>query len=148
LNCPHAIVIDRRRAEPELYVADRRNARVQVYGLDGTFRRTVSGVDFVSPSALAIWREHLIVAEHRGARLTVLDRDDRLVEYVGRDDAASRRPGWPNAVSADGRAIAPELSTGRFNSPHGVAAADDGTLYVAEWLIGGRLVRLGPSTAR
>jgi hypothetical protein len=144
LNCPHAIVIDRRGTDPQLYVADRRNARVQVYDLDGAFRRTLSGVDFVSPSALAIWRDNLIVAEHRGARLAVLDRNDRLVEYLGRDDAAQHRPGWPNALSLDGKAVAPELTFGRFNSPHGVAAGNDGTLYVTEWLIGGRLVRLGP----
>ena len=34
-NCPHAIFIDRRKTEPELYVADRANRRMQVYDLAG-----------------------------------------------------------------------------------------------------------------
>ena len=34
-NCPHAIFIDRRKTEPELYIADRANRRVQVYDLAG-----------------------------------------------------------------------------------------------------------------
>jgi hypothetical protein len=37
-----------------------------------------------------------------------------------------------------------DLGPGVFNSPHGLAADASGTLYVPEWLIGGRLVRLSP----
>ena len=39
-NCPHGIFIDRRKSEPELYVADRANARVQVYDMEGGFKRS------------------------------------------------------------------------------------------------------------
>jgi DNA-binding beta-propeller fold protein YncE len=44
-------------------------------------------------------------------------------------------PGWPN-VPAD------RIVPGKFNSPHGLAVDRDGNLYVAEWLIGGRTVKL------
>ena len=36
----------------------------------------------------------------------------------------------------------PQLRPGLFNSPHGLAADADGHLYVAEWLIGGRTIKL------
>ena len=36
---PHGIWIDRRKSDAELYVADRRNQRVQVYDLEGVYKR-------------------------------------------------------------------------------------------------------------
>ena len=133
-NTPHGIFIDRRQAEPELYVADRSNRRVQVYDLEGRFRRAFGSDFLTSPSAFAVWGDSLIVAELRG-RLAVLDREDRLVCYLGENGTVAETPGWPN-VPAD------RIAPGKFNSPHGLAVDRDGNLYVAEWLIGGRTVKL------
>ena len=48
------------------------------------------------------------------------------------------RPGWPNALSGDERAVRAELPPPfAFNSPHSVATDTEGNLYVSEWLIGG-----------
>ncbi|SDT37395.1 NHL repeat-containing protein [Microlunatus soli] len=142
-DCPHGLIIDRRRDEPELYVADRENQRLQVFDLDGGFRRICGEELLRRPSAFAVSGENLIIAELE-ARLAVLDVDDQLVGYIGADDDAVSRPGWPNAISADGLTVRPPLDSGRFNSPHGVAAARDGRIIVAEWLIGGRVNRLTP----
>ena len=80
-NCPHGIFIDWRKDEPELYVADRSNQRVQVYDLDGKFKRAF-GSDFLSsPSGFVTHGDTMIVAELR-ARLAVLDREDNLVGYL------------------------------------------------------------------
>ncbi len=144
LDCPHGLVVDRRRERPELLVADRGNARVLAYSLDGEFLRIVGTGALTAPSSLAISDQLLVVAEHRGARLALLDEEDHLVEYVGRNDRALARPGWPNALAADGRVVAPPHEQGRFNSPHGLAVGTDGELFVAEWVVGGRLVRLVP----
>jgi hypothetical protein len=138
-DCPHAVFIDRRRTEPELLVADRGNARVQVYGLDGEFRRSFGEGLLTSPSAFATVGDLLVVAELQ-ARVVVLDPDDQLVAELGRDAAACARPGWPNALDDAGRTVRPPLRCGRFNSPHGLAVDRDGRLLVSEWLIGGRLV--------
>ncbi len=52
---------------------------------------------------------------------------------------------WPNALDDLGNTIRPpDLHSGHFNSPHGVATDAAGSIYVTEWLIGGRLVRLVP----
>ena len=56
------------------------------------------------------------------------------------------RPGWPNGVDELQHPVrAPDLAHGRFNSPHGLAVDADGSLYVAEWLIGGRMIKLAPA---
>jgi hypothetical protein len=39
------------------------------------------------------------------------------------------------------------VQAGKFNSPHGIATDCDGAIYVSEWLVGGRLVKLDPSEA-
>lgn len=145
-DCPHAVFVDR-RSRPRLYVADRGNARLQVHDLDGRFLGVV-GDGLWSPTAMVACGERLIVAE-LDARLAVLDAEDRLVGYVGRDDDAPEREGWPNAVGADGRTVRPPaLTPGRFNSPHGLAVDARGDLHVAEWLIGGRWIRLRREAVR
>lgn len=140
-DCPHGLLIDRRRPErPLLYVTDRGNDRIVVYDLDGNFLRAIEE-GLRAPSGLALRGEQLVVAELE-ARLTILDGDDRVVERIGDDPQATARPGWPNALDADGRTVRPELRPGRFNSPHGLAVDAAGRIYVAEWVLGGRMIRV------
>jgi len=141
-NCPHAVFIDRRHALPEVWVADRANGRIQVYGLDGSYLRTVGREFLDSPSAFASYGEELIVAELH-ARLAVLGADDELIGYLGENQEVCALPGWPNAVDGQGHPVrTPHLHPGRFNSPHGLAVDATGDLYIAEWLIGGRTIKL------
>jgi sugar lactone lactonase YvrE len=140
-DCPHAVFGDRGGDEATLYVTDRGNARLQIFDLDGRHLRTVED-GLVSPSALGELGGMLVVAE-LDARLTFLDEEDRLIGHLGEDAQAPAREGWPNAIGGDGAMVrAPDLRPGLFNSPHGLCVDDDGNLYVAEWLIGGRLIRL------
>ncbi|WP_320669006.1 hypothetical protein [Patulibacter defluvii] len=141
-DCPHGLLIDRRRPDaPRLLVTDRGNDRIVAYDLDGRFLRSIEE-GLRAPSGLALRGDQLVVAE-LNARLTILDGDDRVVERIGDDAAATARPGWPNALDGDGRSVRPELRPGAFNSPHGLAVDGDGRIHVAEWVLGGRLVRLG-----
>jgi hypothetical protein len=145
---PHGLWFDTRKVDPELYVADRGNRRIQVFDPEGRFKRSFGQEFLTSPSAFALLdNEVLVVAELR-ARLALLDPEDRLIEYLGADEAACDRPGWPNAKNANGEAIRPpSLVPGKFNSPHGLAADREGNLYVAEWLIGGRYTYLKRAAA-
>jgi hypothetical protein len=141
--CPHAIWIDRRRGEPELLVSDRKNHRVQIFDLDGNYKRAVGNESvFRLPGGFAAVGEFLVVAELR-ARLAVLGPDDTLLGYLGGDDIAAARDGFPNELDHAGHPVRPgRLRPGCFNSPHGLAADRAGNLYVSEFLIGGRLVKL------
>ena len=140
--CPHGIFIDRRRGDGELYVADRTNHRIQVYDLEGQFKRAFGSEFLSSPSGFVTHGDLMVVAELR-ARLALLDIDDNLLCYLGDNEQVCSVDGWPNNRNAHGNLVPTALlEPGKFNSPHGMAVDAQGNLYVAEWLIGGRFVKL------
>ena len=144
-NQPHGIFVDRRRAEPELYVSDRANHRVQVYDLEGNFKRGF-GADFlIMPSGFATHGDLMVIAELR-ARLALTDLNDNLVGYLGANQEVCDVDGWPNNKNDRGVPMRSRLlETGKLNSPHGIAMDADGNVFVAEWLIGGRVTKLAKS---
>lgn len=133
-DCPHSVWVDTRRGESELYVADRGNRRLQVFHPDGRFKRVAGEGVLDCPCVGVAQGDELIVAE-LCARLAVLDRDDQLLGYLGRNEAACALDGWPDLAQR-------HLRTDSFNSPHSIAAAADGSLYVVEWIVGGRFIKL------
>ena len=141
-DTPHGVYVDCRKADPELYVADRANARVQIYDLDGQFKRVLGAEFLSSPSVFARDGDLLIIGELR-TRLALVDAEDQLVGYLGANEVVCEREGWPNRRDEHDQPARPkDLVPGKFNSPHGLAADDAGNLYVAEWLIGGRFTKL------
>ena len=144
-NCPHAIFVDRRKSEAELYISDRANGRVQVYDLEGNFKRTFGSDFLTTPSGFITDGENMVIAELR-ARLAVVDVDDKLICYLGDNESVCGLDGWPNSRGDRGEIMStPHLEPGKFNSPHGIAVDAGGNIYVAEWLIGGRMVKLAKS---
>lgn len=133
-DCPHGIWFDTRHGDPELYVADRGNRRLQVFDPEGTFKRIAGAEALACPCAGAVYDGELYVPE-LCARIAVLDVDDRLIRYIGQNEAACDRPDWPDLPGED-------LEPGAFNSPHSLAVGADGSLYVVEWIVGGRLTKL------
>ncbi len=141
-NCPHGIWIDRRKNEKELYITDRENKQLQIYDLEGLFKRSI-GADFLnSPSGFANHKDLLIIAE-LNARLAILDVNDNLLCLIGDNGEIVDTNGWPNNLNEQALVIPPQLlEPGKFNSPHGIATDNDGNIYIAEWLIGGRYTKL------
>ena len=141
-DCPHGVLVDRRRADPEVYISDRANGRIQVYDLGGRFQRVVGAGIVVTPTDMAVNGTELVLTDFTQARVTVLDINDRLVQHIGSNPLVRERDGWPNARDAAGNLVRPPLEPGKFNSPHTLIADPDGNVFVTEWLIGGRLSKL------
>jgi sugar lactone lactonase YvrE len=141
-STPHSVFMDTRKSDGELYVSDRANGRVQVYDMEGTFKR-VFGSDFLTtPSAFAVHGDKMIIAE-LNARLAVVDAEDNLIGYLGGNLPVAQVAGWPNNLNESDVPVRTSLlEAGKFNSPHGLAVDSTGNIYVSEWLIGGRFIKL------
>lgn len=138
-DCPHGIAVDDRRESPELVVADRGNRRLVWFDLDGKFLRTLEHRLLRSPSSIARHGDDLLVTELDGGLLAV-DQRDRVRNVIATPQS-SKREGWPNELSSEGP-VRPPLHVGTLNSPHGLAVGANGDIYLTEWLIGGRQLRL------
>ena len=97
-DCPHGISVDLRRGEPELYVADRGNHRIQVFTLDGQFKRTFDH-DMDMPCSFYFYKDEIYFPDLY-SRVTVFDKYDRLVTHLGEDRQAKSQEGWPNLDKA------------------------------------------------
>jgi DNA-binding beta-propeller fold protein YncE len=131
-NLPHNIACD---ADGFVYVADRENHRVQVFGGDGAYIREWRNVH--RPCALSLTHsrdpQFLIgeigpvynfnrAAPNLGPRVSILDRDGELITRIG-----------------SGK---PESGALQFTAPHGIAMDSSGAIYVGEpvmttWRISG-----------
>ncbi|MEV4219895.1 hypothetical protein [Nonomuraea sp. NPDC049725] len=140
--CPHGLVITETDRGRELVVADRGNRRLVTFGLDGTYHGTFTHPGLRSPTCLAVRERELIVTDLDGA-LTAVDLETGALRHIIPFPAAGKRDGWPNARRG-GTLSRPDLVEGTLNSPHGVAAGPDGSIYLTEYVIGGREVRLTP----
>lgn len=139
---PHGIWFDRRKSETELYIADRASHRIQVYDLTGKYKRTFGSEVLSSPCCLAADGDLLVVAELR-SRLALFDVQDQFIGHLGDNSPVADQPGWPNQLDPAGNpSRTTRLEPGKFNSPHGMTVDQQGNIYVAEWLIGGRYDKL------
>lgn len=131
-DCPHGIWFDCRKKPMTLYIADRGNRRVQVYDEHGGYLRSFGEGFLSSPDGFVADGDRLIVPELYG-RVTVLDAHDRFLCHLGANEEVSNDPLWP-----DGNNLVP----GKFNSPHAAAVDGGHHLYVVEWRVGGRILKL------
>ena len=79
-NTCHGIWVNTLKKEPEIYIADRANDRVEVYSLDLEYKRTIRGVR--KPCCFYQHDGQLYVPD-LDARVTILDADDKVVAHLG-----------------------------------------------------------------
>jgi len=125
LRNPHGIMIDTRGPQELVLVSDRGNSRFQYFTLEGVLVRELLG-EFRQPCTTVQWGEELYVPDLH-ARLTVLDKDDRLLAHLGDWPGAWKEHGWPNLPEKLWR---PD----KFSSPHDLHVDGAGNIYVVEWL--------------
>ena len=133
---PHGIWLDNRPGhDPALVVADRANARLQYFTLDGKPLRIVQGVSF--PAHFDIRGDVLLVPDLH-ARVTLFDKDNKVITHLGYD------PEWTKRV-LDGFKMRSKPETweaGRFIHPHDACFDHDGNIFVVEWVATGRVSKL------
>ena len=147
-NLPHDICIDNRKSEPELYIGDSWNGQIQVYDLEGKFKRVFGSEYLTKPSSLGINGDLLMVLEMGSSKLTarlwLLDEDDNRTSLLGDNPKLDDPDAWPNMRNEKGELVRSSLiEPGKFHCPHTIRADRDGNMYIAECLIGGRIIKLG-----
>jgi hypothetical protein len=127
-NTCHGVWVSTIGKEPEIYIADRHNDRLQVFDLDLKFKRIVGGVR--NPCCFYQHDGHLYIPD-LAARLTVLDANDKVVAHLG--DGLEARNKKEDIVAKH-----PD----KFAFPHALALDSKGDIYVVEWVPTGRARKL------
>ncbi len=135
MRTPHGLWLDNRPGrEPSLVVADRANARLQYFTLDGKYLDTVKDVLF--PAHFDIRGEVLLVPDLH-ARVSLFDKTNKPIVHLG-DDAA-----WIEEVKKMKIRMDPKLwQPGRFVHPHDACFDKQGNIFVVEWVDTGRVTLL------
>lgn len=133
MDCPHGGWVDTRGSEPVLLVADRGNNRIQIFDLEGKH------LDFVTeelrlPCCFYQFEDDIYIPDLH-ARVSIFDGKNQLITHLGDNPDVWTKPGWPNLP-------AEEFAPGRFNSPHAMCVDSNKDIYVAEWVVTGRVTKL------
>ena len=120
-NICHGVWVNTLKKEPELYIADRVNDRIEVCSLEMDYKRTIPGVRL--PCCFYQHDGHLYVPE-LGARVSIMDADDKFVAHLG------------DGKGIDAKTIKDHPD--KFATPHALTVDSHGDLYVIEWLPFGR----------
>ncbi len=123
----HGIWVNTLRKDPEIYIADRANGRLEVYSLELDYKRTVLDGGVRNPCCFYQHKGHLYIPD-LAARVTIIDAADKLVAHLG------------DGLEADGKTKKADNQTNPalFAAPHALCVDSRGDLYVVEWLSFGR----------
>lgn len=132
MDTPHGIWLDDRPGrDPSLVIADRANARLQYFTLEGKHIGFVDDVLF--PAHFDIRGDVLLVPDLH-ARVTLLDRDNNTIAHLGDD------PEWLKEVKKFKARMTPETCPeGKFIHPHDACFDAAGNIFVTEWVHTGRI---------
>ena len=133
---PHGIWLDNRPGhEPALVVADRANARLQYFSLDGNPQADKMINGMVSFPAHFDTRGKELLVPDLHARVTILDKDNKLITHLGYDADWTKQ-----ALQGFQMRLHPERwEAGRFVHPHDACFDKSGNIFVVEWVMAGRV---------
>ena len=136
MKTPHGLWLDNRPGrEPTLVVADRANARLQYFSLDGKHLSFVTDVSF--PAHFDIRGDVLLVPDLH-ARVSIFDKNNKVLTHLGYDAEWTKK-------ALDGFKMRGQRDTwqpGRFIHPHDACYDRDGNIFVVEWVPTGRVTKL------
>lgn len=134
-NTAHGMTLDTRYEPNRLLICDRNHqpkGRLLHYTLDGEFiEEVVTGLGM--PTSVAIQGDFVSVPDLHG-RLVVLDKNNTIIAVLGNnpDPAKGRNYNVPQDQWVEGQ----------FSGTHGSFWDADGNLYVQDWNVAGRIMKL------
>lgn len=106
--------------EPEVYIADRHNDRIEIFSLELDYKRTLGGI-VRNPCCFYQHKDKIFIPD-LAARVTILDADDQVLAHLG-----------------DGKGAADnKTNPAMFAAPHALTVDSRGDFYVVEWVDFGR----------
>jgi len=134
-NTAHGMTLDTRYNPPRLLICDRNHqpkGRLLHYDLDGNFiEEVITGLGM--PTSVAIQGDFVSVPDLHG-RLVILDKSNTIIAVLGNNEDPKTRRNFN--VPQD------QWREGIFSGTHGSYWDKEGNLYVQDWNVSGRLMKL------
>jgi hypothetical protein len=134
-NTAHGMTLDTRYTPPRLLICDRNNqpkGRLLHYSLEGEFiEEVVTGLGM--PTSAVVQGDYVSVPDLQG-RLVILDKSNTIIAVVGHNSDPAKRGNFN--VPQD------QWIEGIFSGTHGSSWDKEGNLYVQDWNVAGRIMKL------
>jgi 6-bladed beta-propeller len=134
-NTAHGMTLDTRYNPPRLLICDRNHApkgRLLHYDLNGEFiGEVVTGLGM--PTSAVVQGDYVSVPDLQG-RLVILDKNNTIMAVLGHNPDPAK--GGNFNVPQD------QWIEGIFSGTHGSSWDKDGNLYVQDWNVSGRIMKL------
>ena len=134
-NTAHGMVLDTRYDPPLLLICDRNHepkGRLLHYDLDGNFvAEVVTGLGM--PTSAAVFGDYVSVPDLHG-RVVILDKSNTIIAVLGHNADPDKRVNF-NVPQE-------QWIEGVFSGTHGSYWDAEGNLYVQDWNVSGRIMKL------
>ncbi|MGE0755522.1 MAG: 6-bladed beta-propeller [Pirellulaceae bacterium] len=134
-NTAHGMTLDTRYDPPRLLICDRNHqpkGRLLHYDLDGNYiEEVITGLGM--PTSAAIQGDYVSVPDLHG-RLVILDKSNTIMAVLGHNPDPDKRMNFKVPQS--------EWIEGVFSGTHGSYWDAEGNLYVQDWNMSGRIMKL------
>ena len=134
-NTAHGMTLDTRYDPPRLLICDRNHepkGRLLHYDLEGNFiAEVVTGLGM--PTSAAVQGDYVSVPDLHG-RLVILDKNNTIIAVLGNNP--DPQLGRNYHIPQD------QWKEGIFSGTHGSYWDQDGNLYVQDWNVSGRIMKL------
>ncbi len=134
-NTAHGMTLDTRYDPPRLLICDRNHepkGRLLHYDLDGNYiDEVVTGLGM--PTSAAVQGDYVSVPDLHG-RLVILDKSNTIIAVLGHNADPNTRMNF-NVPQE-------QWKEGIFSGTHGSSWDADGNLYVQDWNVSGRIMKL------
>jgi 6-bladed beta-propeller len=134
-NTAHGMTLDTRYSPPRLLICDRNHepkGRLLHYDLNGEFiAEVVTGLGM--PTSAVVQGDYVAVPDLHG-RLVILDKSNTIIAVLGYNADPSKRANY-NVPQE-------QWIEGIFSGTHGSSWDKDGNLYVQDWNVAGRIMKL------